>query len=237
MCVETLSFSHRLLLLTVCLALGGCSGNVSSLKAYPNKSINTKEDLGQLKEIYRSSVEKYDKESDEGKRRAFRNDAVHARIGMIDINFNVFQQDLYKMGVIKNTATDWAVLSMGGAIATIPGEGAKRALGAATSGLTGANAAFDKHAFYNKAIHVVITKMIERRNKVLNIIYKELEKPTDVYPLSKALIDLEEYYNAGTLPVAIAELAKESGAEASASAKELEETRLKPKGGGQSPNP
>jgi hypothetical protein len=60
-----------------------------------------------------------------------------------DLHFNAFQQKLFQEGVGLGVATDWMVLALnvGGSVAGA----AASALSAASAGVVGAKAAFDKN--------------------------------------------------------------------------------------------
>ncbi len=83
------------------------------------------------------------------------------------------------------------------------GGAAKAALGAAITGVTGAKVSFDKNAYFAKTLPALVASMQASRKEVLLRIRKGLELGDDKYPLTQALVDLEDYYNAGTIPGAI----------------------------------
>lgn len=121
----------------------------------------------------------------------------------MDIQYNLYQQRLYEQGTEASILTDWVVLGLGGASAVTGGAAAKAALGAAITGVTGAKVSFDKNAYFAKTLPALVASMQAMRKEVLLRIRKGLELGDDKYPLTQALVDLEDYYNAGTIPGAI----------------------------------
>lgn len=144
----------------------------------------------------------------------WRNAVVNARIRAMDVMFNEFQQDLYQEGVGFGISTDWIVLALSGAGALI--SSASTALSAASSGVVGAKAAFDRNAFLDKTLPTLLATMVAQRKDVLVTIRASLALDIDEYPLTLALTDLDRYYQAGTLPGALTAVAQNAGSVAEA---------------------
>jgi hypothetical protein len=139
----------------------------------------------------------------------------------MDISFNAFQEALYKEGVDYGIATDWAVLALDAAGTLVGGAGTKAALAATSGGLTGAKAAFDKNVYFDKTIPAVLAKMVATRKEILVKLRGGLTRTTEEYSLTQALVDLEDYYYAGTIPGAIIGIAETAGAEAEKADRDL----------------
>ncbi len=196
--------------LGILLCLSGCM----TFTGYPTRVADVTDDLQQLKPYFSPDVLKdYKKKTDLAERKAYRDEVVNGRIAALDINFNLFQADLYKEGIGLGIATDWAVLALGGATATVGGAATKTALGAVITSLTGAKAAVDKQVYFEQTMPALMAKMSARRKEVLFRIRTGLQKGTNEYPLTQALVDLESYYQAGTVPGAILGIAETAGAE------------------------
>lgn len=193
------------------LMLGGC---LASLTAYPDLSYDAGAELKSI-ESYLSAeaITRYDAAEDVQRngmdKKQWRNAVVNARIRAMDVLFNDFQQDLYQEGVGFGISTDWIVLALSGAGALI--SSASTALSAASSGVVGAKAAFDRNAFLDKTMPTLLATMVAQRKDVLATIRASLALDIDEYPLTLALTDLDHYYQAGTLPGALTAVAESAG--------------------------
>lgn len=213
-----------LVLMVVPLGLGACT----SLRAYPNRSGDLDAELKQLDKFHAPTIlEEYEKKPDEAAKQAFRNEVVTARIRAIDLHFGVFQQALFRESVTTNILADWITLGLGGAIATVGGVTTKAALGAVSAGITGAKTSIDKNVYFEKTMPALLAQMIASRKVALARIQEGLTRAVGLYPLNQALIDLEDYYNAGTIPGAVALIIEQAGATAKKADEVQLETRTK----------
>lgn len=207
-----------------CLFLTGC---LASLKAYPDRSYNPKKELEAMK-VYLSeeAITKYNSTSNndrEGKtKRQWRNVVVNARIRAIDLHFTDFQQALFQEGVGIGIATDWLVLAMSGVGSLV--DGASTALSAASAGVVGGKASFDKNAFFDKTMPTLLATMVANRKEILVRMRKGLQNDINGYPLTLALNNLDSYYNAGSIPGALTKVAETAGVDAKKADEELRET-------------
>jgi hypothetical protein len=205
-----------LLLLFTLLLLGGC---LASLTAYPDSSYDARAELKLLAPFLSAeAITKYDLPEDSQRngmaRKNWRNAVVNARIRAMDVLFNEFQQDLYQEGVGFGISTDWIVLALSGAGSLV--SSASTALSAASSGVVGAKAAFDRNAFLDKTLTSLLATMVAQRRDVLATIRTMQSLDIDEYPLTLALTDLDRYYQAGTLPGALTAVAENAGSVAAA---------------------
>jgi hypothetical protein len=207
----------------VCLApalLGGCT----TIRAYPERSGNLATELGALDEYHAATVLKtYADKPDDTAKKAYRDEVVTGRIRAIDLHFGTFQQAVFREGVSTNLGADLILLGLGGATATTGGAVAKAALGATSAGVAGAKASIDKNVYFEKTMPALLGQMLASRKTTLVKIQEGLDKNVNLYPLNQALIDLEDYYNAGTIPGAIVAIVEQAGA----SAKVADELLLK----------
>ncbi len=207
--------------LTALALLGGCA----SLRAYPEPSIDPAGELRVLdKYLQPTAITRYDSANDADRdgltKRAWRNEVVNARVRAIDINFNTFQQKLFQEGVGSGIATDWIVLALNAAGALAGG--AANALSATSAGIVGARASFDKHAYFEKTMPALMASMVAKRKEILVRIREGLTQDIDEYALTLALNDLDSYYQAGSIPGALLEIAETSGDKAKKADAKLE---------------
>ncbi len=152
----------------------------------------------------------------------YRNNLINARIFATDLNFEKFQRDLVREGALKDLGSEWATLGLTGASAVVPLAQTKTVLSAIAAGITGANVSVDKNLYFKKTIPALITQMKADRKTLLLAIREKMQEDTNKYPLTAALIDLEEYYMAGTIPQAITSISVTAGATIKEKTEELE---------------
>jgi hypothetical protein len=207
--------------LAVLLLLSGCA----SLKAYPERSVDPDAELKAMEKFLQpSAITQYDSQQDSDRnglsKRAWRNEVANARVRAIDLHFTTFQQRLFQEGVGLGIATDWVVLALNAAGSLVTGPA--NALSAASAGIGGGRASFDKNAFFDKSMPTLLAAMVAKRKEVLVRIREGLTREIEEYPLGLALNDLDSYYNAGTIPGALIDIAETSGAAAKKADVQLE---------------
>lgn len=136
-------------------------------------------------------------------REELRNRIIYSRIAAYDIEYQAFQANLIKEANIENISADLIVLGLNGAGATAGGAGLKAALAAASAGVVGAKASIDKQLFFDRAVPALLAQMSAARTGQFTLIQKGLRLPDHAYPLPAALVDVNAYREAGSLPAAI----------------------------------
>jgi hypothetical protein len=191
---------------------------------FPQRALNEKKMIAELEKKYfhPNIIDEFydDQKTPPHTRKARRNQILHALIFLTDLNYHEYERDLYTGKASTDTFFDIAVLGFTSAATLSGGEAAKSILSAIATGLTGTRLAIDKNFFREQATPVLIAKMRASRIEKLNIILGGTDKEIDIYPLERGLLHILEYYNAGTVIVALHDVAKE----AAASAKEQEKT-------------
>jgi hypothetical protein len=195
----------RAMLLVLTPVLAACQ---ASLQAYPerpfdNAIVTTINSVEVVQEFYRLPTE--------DQRREYRNALIAVRIAAIDISYRLFEEQLFREGTVRNIATDWTLLGLAGAGATVASSGTQEILAGISGGLVGARAAFDKNALFDRALPSLVAKMEASRRSVEERLLNGMELDASAYGIIPALTDLEAYYNAGTLPGAILNVAGDAG--------------------------
>lgn len=194
-------------LLIAALTVGGCA---AALKGFPERVKDLDEELATLEPFMSANViQQYERATGDDKK-LIRDEYVNARISAINLHFGEFEKALFREGVGAGIGTDWIKLALGGAGALYAG--ASQALSAATAGIEGAKASFDKQAFFENTITTLFAAMDANRKTVLVKIRQGLGQPVANYPLTHAMSDLEDYYIAGTIPGALISINADSGA-------------------------
>ena len=184
----------------------GCA----AIKAYPDRSVEIKDQLHSLTWCF--DAEAVRKAGTGWNPTAWRNEVVNCQIHAVDLQFTSFEQSLSRENVGLNTGVDMAVIGLGAATGVVAGAGTKSILGVISSGITGAKGIIDKDVFYSKTMPALLTQMEAQRKAQLVKIRTGLKSSADKYPLSEALIDVEEYYKAGSIPAAVQGIIEQSGA-------------------------
>ncbi|MBI3799356.1 MAG: hypothetical protein HY268_20620 [Deltaproteobacteria bacterium] len=202
------------------------STSCATLKAYPDRATDAGAEIQALdKYLQPDAITKYESANDSDRsglsKQAWRNEVVNARVRADDLYFNQFQQRLFQEGIGFGLATDWIVLALNAA-GTLATAGTVNALSAASTGVVGGKAAFDRSVYLEKTMPALVATMAAKRKEVLVRIREGLTKNIDEYPLPLALSDLESYYDAGTIPGAIIEVANAAGATAKNADAQLE---------------
>ncbi len=160
-----------------------------------------------------------------GQQKAFRDEVINGRIYVIDYYYSKFRNDV-RGGAKPNTnlVTDIAVLGLDAADAINPAKRAKDILLAISGGLTGPESSVDKDNFYEEAVPALVSTMDSLRLERLVLIRQRMTYGTqgdNPYTLGAALIDVNNYFQAGTLSGAIRGITNSSGVAANEAELEL----------------
>jgi hypothetical protein len=197
----------------------GCASN----GGYPDRAVDPKTELLGLNNYFEpQTITAYATLTGNAKQLR-RDEIVNGRLRAIDLNYGIFEQTLTKDVGNVNVGSDWAVLALAGAGTIVTGADTKAVLAAVSALITGAKLSVDKNIYYEKTILVILGKMTSLRRGVLVTIRKGLTHDEKEYPLEQALIDLDDYYNAGTIPGALIDVNASSGAALSQSNEKLKQ--------------
>ncbi|NTW89067.1 MAG: hypothetical protein HGB26_08120 [Desulfobulbaceae bacterium] len=198
-----------MLALCAMLFLAGCA----SMSNAPKRSGDMVAELKALEPYFSASVIKtYDSlKTKPDDQRGYRDEVIFGRIRAIDLHYNQFINDISREDKGMNIGTDSAVLLLdaGGALSKVS---STQAIFSQASGvLTGVKSSIDKNTYYDKTLYALISQMQASRQDALVTLYNGLDKEVGQYPLLKALIDVESYYQAGTILGAVTAITKSSG--------------------------
>jgi hypothetical protein len=145
--------------------------------------------------------------------RACRDSIVQARLIAIDVRYTQFRHAFYGEARWGGFAATVATLGLTSA-AALASLGTSHILSAAATGVTGTQAAYDKQVLIDRTATAIETSMDAARGTVAIRIRQGLQRPPPDYPLAVALSDLQDYYNAGTLLGALADITRIAGVQA-----------------------
>ncbi len=199
---------RNILITIVIIAASGCS----SLSGIPERSVNIKAELTALKPYFVPSViTTYNGKATSAEKQSYRNEVLSARVRAIDLNYNEFIKNISAENKKLNIGTDSTVLvlSAAGALSTVT---STQAIIAATSATAvGVKSSIDKNSYYDSTLNALVSQMQATRQKELVTIYTGMELSINTYPLMRALIDIEKYFQAGTVLGAVNEINKQAG--------------------------
>jgi hypothetical protein len=131
--------------------------------------------------------------------KSLRNSYIEAIRAKIDDNYRTFKVSLYSGNAVFGMAADWAVIGLSGAGSVVADAGLKSILAVASGGVTGANSSYQKEVLNQQNTLAVAAAMeASRSNQYLAISQGEAMDVTK-YSLEDALVNLRQYYDAGTM--------------------------------------
>jgi len=143
-----------------------------------------------------------------------RNDSIEDAMAVIDSNYNDFISTLDQ----RRSKTDFVldVIDLGASAATgiTKGERPNQILGIAITAFRGGRRSVELNFYKQQTTPILIAKMDDNRSLAYAAMLTKKSKPTAQYSMKEAIRDIVNYYNAGTLIRAFAELAKDTSAKA-----------------------
>jgi hypothetical protein len=203
----------------VLLFLSSCSAFTGYPKNYQDTSDVLTADQPYLNASVRTTIQA------QANPEEYRNNVVYARIEVIDINYYNFESKLLGTYDGLSLGAGLTTLILNGLGATTGSAETKSALAAASAGVVGASGAVSTDIFYQKTLPALVAEMRAARQSALVPIMQGLQKPISAYPLSQALMDVNNYYVAGTLPSAVSSVTIQAGAQQSAADAQLADLR------------
>ena len=198
-------------LATASVLLAGCA----SVSGFPERTEEVEGRLASLQQAYflpsKDVLADYRGRTDPAARRTFRDEVVRARMMAIDLQFSVFREQVYKEGALSNLGIDLAGLVVGAAGAISTGAQASRIFSALSTGVTGADGSINETLYYERTMPALMALMEAERDRIRVEIERGLQQEDAVYALGQALVDLERYFQVGSIPGAIASVTEKAG--------------------------
>lgn len=137
---------------------------------------------------------------------ADRNQLQNKAVAVIDLQYHQFVRDLMADRSDASAAAAGTTLGASTAGAFVDSVAAKTNYALLAAGVVGAFGIIDKSYFYEKTVPALVAAMGAARANVLVRIRESQRDPIASYDGTAALADLEEYFAAGTVLAAIAEI-------------------------------
>lgn len=131
--------------------------------------------------------------------KGLRNQYIEAIRIRIDDNYSKFRANVYAGNAVFATGSDWATLGLSGAGAVIGDTELKAILAAASGGVTGAAASYQKEILSQQSAFAIVSGMDAAREAQYGNISKLENEDVSTYTLENGIADLRKYYDAGTL--------------------------------------
>lgn len=140
-----------------------------------------------------------------------RNKMIEELVFLVDVNYHQFEHQLFMDRASFDTTTDLAVIGLGGAGALINASGTQAILSAISGAITGGRASVSKNYFHEQSTDALISTMRASRAAKLNLLRGAEVLSLKDYPAGQALVDVTDYYNAGTIVGAFQSILAQSG--------------------------
>lgn len=142
--------------------------------------------------------------------RACRDKIILGQVRAIDIVFVEYEKAVQRLAEKVNVLGDSTVAILGAAGAVVTGTQTKGILAALSAAVTGTKGSVEKNLYFQKSSHALIGRMRALRKQALVPIREGLLVSPEEYPFSQAILDVESYFVAGTLPAALTDIEQAS---------------------------
>jgi len=211
-----------LLLFFIAVVQGGCSGRKQTF----GKAVLSDGEIERIRVEWIDSdtfQEEYRTVGSEGERREIRGTAVSQRMRFVDAHYALLEDELRRTRSTLDFTSDITIISLNAVGALIGPASTKAILHAISGGLVGARASAEKNFFFDQSTQVIIPKMQALRAAKRAQIEMQLDLNTTTYPLAKALGDVDQYFRAGSVTMALIALTNDAGAAVKQSEAEVDE--------------
>lgn len=139
---------------------------------------------------------------------SFRNEIITSRMYAIDLEYTKYEAALTHEGQGVDFGTKLTTLGLTAASGVIPAGQTSQALANAATAVTGLDSAYNDKVLRNQLIQNTQAAMRIARHDQAAIIFANMQCPVKLYPLGRALTDLETYYRAGTFSSGVLKLSQ-----------------------------
>jgi hypothetical protein len=148
--------------------------------------------------------------TDEAKKKERRNEILNEFVWLADDAYYQWEPQFYASGATVATVLDFASLGLTGAttVANSP-----KVLGAMATGIQGASGSISKNFYDQQSRSVIVQKMRQLRDAALARIADGQKQATADYSLDQGIVDIQNYYYAGTVTAALQGLATSTAAQ------------------------
>lgn len=210
------AFRRLAVLVVLGLAVAGCAtGSPYS----PRPAFSIDQDIEQLHTEFAAatSITAYYDGGPETVQR--RNRFIAGRLTLYDLEYVRFLSRFRLTRAAAATALDMVTIGISSATTLFGGVRTKEVLGAISTALTGGRSAYEKNFYDDQTASALVTQMNAERKTALLPILQGTKADIGDYPMTQAIVDLNNYQFAGTISGALAGVQRDAAAkDASATA-------------------
>jgi hypothetical protein len=196
----TCSSTIRIIALaTVISLLAGCA--TMRYAGAPEPSFNINDDIKELSLCFEgsTSITKFYGNPSEQARDEF----IVGRLTLMNLRYLKFIRNLTSERQLLDSATAITAMGLGLAGSMVPLAQTTKILASVSAGVAGTKEVIDKNYYFEKTIPALVAQMNAERQKALTPILEGMQKDIMQYPLGQAVVNLQNYYEAGTFAGAI----------------------------------
>ena len=156
---------------------------------------------------------------------AARNHLISEFVWSCDRNFDRFEVQFYSQQATFDVVGDFLELGFGGAGALLGSAHTKTILAVVATSLIGAKASVDYRWFNSQTRNAIVSEMEALRATQLAVIEQGEALPLAKYSLDEGIIDVQAYYQAGTILRALQAINQNTSAQAVAARETLRKMR------------
>jgi hypothetical protein len=213
------------------LLLSGCE----TFQGKPGRLYTVAEEVTNARDSLPAIATNYDLAGNDDDRMRYRNDYIARRMYIIDAEFTEFEIALTREREEFGFTTALVTQGLTTAGAVFTPANTVRALSALAGGVNASRGFYDSELLVNKTIQIIEAQMETRRDEVIANIIPKMGYSAKTYPLSAALLDLEDLYRAGTLTAGLIRASADAG-EAAKTASAVKMAAMVVQGGAFQPN-
>ena len=190
-------------ILMAVIVLGGCTHlrprSPSPLTVY-NKQIN--------KNLSSNWLAQYDAmpeatPAEQATKAAQRNHLLRQFVSSVDHNYYNFETSYYSNKAIEDISGDFIGIALGGATVFTESAHAKTILATVAAAIVGGKASVDAHWYDSRTREAIVMQMHALRDTQLTVIETGMGGSLASYPLDQGILDVQEYYQAGSISSAL----------------------------------
>ena len=156
-----------------------------------------------------------------------RNSLLSEMVWLVDRNYGRFETAFYANKATEDIAGDFAGILLGGATVFTGSTHAKTVLSVVAAAATGGKASIDAHWYNTQTRDAIVAEMRALRTSQLASIMTNMGQPLSEYPLSQGLLDVQDYYQDGSISSALQAISQSAVKDATAAKATLDGVKRK----------
>lgn len=155
-----------------------------------------------------------------------RNQLISAFIWAVDRNYDRFEVQFYSNKATEDIAGDFIGIALGSATVFTASAHAKTILATVAAAVVGTKASVDAHWYNTQTRESVVSEMRALRATQLTVIETGMTNPVSAYSLDQGILDVQAYYQDGSIVSALQAIAQMTSSNAVAAKATLLQRRL-----------